>query len=323
MCPQPWEPPVSPTARPKRPVTAGMGRATAGAAAPQGSATPALPAPGSRRCQSDATAPGLANASGCLHKRGGVGRQAAPVGVADMWDTGMPPSGCQEWGMGGGRLKELWDVQKIPVLGGPAGTRLIPGPNPPHPTEQNSLPKHPPPTPAPRCDGETEARRWRGWKCGCIRAQGGKKQAGKKKIKQTKNPKQTTTTKKQQAEEAEPESPEGKERLREGKAAGRSGQEACREHPTPPAHHAAAKNRCWVGHCHLEKKRNFPSSREGWIPRAPPARLHRPLPGIATEPTRDGRACRRKGKKNKNKTSQPNTPPEETAALTAQIALVI
>lgn len=114
-------------------------------AVPQGSATRAPASCEEPPPLSDATAPGLANAPGCLHKRGGAGRQAAPVGVADMWDTGMPPSGCQEWGTAG--LREPRDVQKVPVLGeelgGFAGTRLIPGANPPHPTEH--LPKHPPP----------------------------------------------------------------------------------------------------------------------------------------------------------------------------------
>lgn len=76
---------------------------------------------------------------------------------------------------------------------------------------------------------------------------------------------------------------DGKERSDSAsKGSGRgAGKEACREHPTPPAHHAAAaKNRPRVGHCHLYKKCNFPSSREGWLLRS--GRHRDPLPGTAT-----------------------------------------
>lgn len=130
----------APTAHPKRPVPAGMGRAPAGAAQLCPGALPPAPLPAARsrrrsRCH-------RARAGKCpgLFAQEGRGWQAAPVGVADMWDTGMPPSGCQEWGAEG--LGEPRDAQKIPILGaelgGSAGTRLIPGANPPQPTQDTS-----------------------------------------------------------------------------------------------------------------------------------------------------------------------------------------
>lgn len=88
-------------AHPKTLAAAGMGRAAAGVDMPWG-----FPACTEEPSFRDATESGLANASGdggdvCTRGEGLAGKQAAPVGVADMWDTGMPPSGCQERGTGG------------------------------------------------------------------------------------------------------------------------------------------------------------------------------------------------------------------------------
>lgn len=80
-----------------------------------------------------------------------------------MWDTGMPPPGCQEqgWAQGGGCNAKAapGEAQKIPVLGAepgcPACTQLFPGEqaaNPPHPAEQpgvTHLPRHPTAHPGP------------------------------------------------------------------------------------------------------------------------------------------------------------------------------
>lgn len=144
---QPWEPPMSPTAHPKRPVTAGLGRAAAGAAVPQGFAT---------RTPASSEEPPLARMPPrqgwqmprgvCTRGERPAGRQAAPVGVADMWDTGMPPSGCQEWDTGG------CEAEGAPGCAENSGTRLVPGANPPHPTEHPAVtpPQTPPPSPARR-----------------------------------------------------------------------------------------------------------------------------------------------------------------------------
>lgn len=136
----------------------------------------------------------------------------------------------------------------------------------------------------------------------------------------------------------------GKERLSKRRERERSGQEACREHPTPPAHHAAAKNRHRVGHCHLYKKCSFPSSPEGWFPRPGqhhdlPSQHQDPLAGATAEPTggtgEQPGLQKRKGKKNNNVTKpktnkktpkNPNYPTHPIArrrGLTAQMALAI
>lgn len=71
-------------------------------------------------CQSlwDATEAGLANASERFAQEG-RGWQAAPVGVADVWGTGMPPSQCWEegtrWGCNTDGASEK--AQKMPLLG--------------------------------------------------------------------------------------------------------------------------------------------------------------------------------------------------------------
>lgn len=103
MGPHLRELPMSPTVHPERLEPSELGRAAVG-----GDALPEpLPAPRSRHFR-DATESELANASGGVCTRGEelAGKQAAPVGAADMWDVGMPPLGYQEQGQawGGGAV---------------------------------------------------------------------------------------------------------------------------------------------------------------------------------------------------------------------------
>lgn len=126
-------------------------------------------------------------------------------------------------------------------------------------------------------DGETEAQRLAGTgKCSSIRVMGEKKK--------------TVKTKQEEAV-SHLHGPKGKERRE------RAG--GVLEHPTPPPHHTATKNRHWVGYCRLFRRNAVfqapgkdgshgpastviphPASRR-------PAQHHDPLPGTTAEPTPD------------------------------------
>lgn len=144
-CPQPWEPPVSPPAHPKEPVTA----------VPRGSATQGSV---TRPCQLQGCHRARASKRRGVFAQEGRGWQAGSargcrrhVGHGDA-TLGMPALGyggaCEAQG-GPGMGRKFWFLGA--ELGGAAGTRFIPGKNPPHPTEQPGLtpPQTPPIQPGP------------------------------------------------------------------------------------------------------------------------------------------------------------------------------